>query len=319
MGQSTSSPRERDGSSSRFRVSPRRRSRRTSELLPTLHHPSESPSLASAMGVPTLPRPHSRMPSTRLLATFTRQISASSVGAGRGVSPQAEGSGRRDAIFYEQQEERPLVHMEELGMRNAPITNITASPMPRRSRLSRLGSMIMSRDVNSEGNQDLAEQEVSWQRPLTRDSLEIVREVQRQQNRLSHHFDAGSHEPQEEIRQRGRGQVTPISRPIPLRADSPMPASILTLSQDMSSRGSLILDPTDTPQTNVSTTQRLSRLARIRQSISPSFDLPSFVHRSPSQDLVTATPQQLPTRNLSPIRGLIPETSCEHYFSRRNR
>lgn len=78
-------------------------------------------------------------------ATFSRRISAQSIPA-RGNLANGGEALARDEIFYEQQEIRPLVHMEDLGMRNGPITHITASPMPRRhSILSRLSSRLVRR------------------------------------------------------------------------------------------------------------------------------------------------------------------------------
>ncbi|KAL9621306.1 MAG: hypothetical protein Q9160_004197 [Pyrenula sp. 1 TL-2023] len=75
--------------------------------------------------------------------TFRREISAQSAvlesDAGTPIGT--------DQILYEQ-EERPLVSMGDLGMRDAPITHITATPIARRpSTMSRLGSRILPNSV----------------------------------------------------------------------------------------------------------------------------------------------------------------------------
>lgn len=76
--------------------------------------------------------------------TFRRQVSAHSVIMQTEGGQQSQTVGA-DQVVYEQ-EERPLVNMEELGLRNAPITHIAATASPlnrRRSTLSRIGSRIL--------------------------------------------------------------------------------------------------------------------------------------------------------------------------------
>ena len=80
--------------------------------------------------------------------TFRRQVSAQSITmqTEEGHVPQTVGT---DQVVYEQ-EERPLVNMEELGLRDAPITHIAATASPlyrRRSTMSRLGSRILPNAV----------------------------------------------------------------------------------------------------------------------------------------------------------------------------
>ena len=74
-----------------------------------------------------------------IYGTFRRHISSQS------VTVQRE-TGRTigtNAVVYEQ-EERPLVNMEDLGMRNAPITHVAAAPLARRqSTISRLGMRML--------------------------------------------------------------------------------------------------------------------------------------------------------------------------------
>lgn len=75
--------------------------------------------------------------------TFRREISAQSAV----LEPDAGTTVGTDQILYEQ-EERPLVSMGDLGMRDAPITHITATPIARRpSTMSRLGSRLLPNSV----------------------------------------------------------------------------------------------------------------------------------------------------------------------------
>ena len=293
-------------------LSHRRRSRRTSELPSIPHGPAGSPSLASTIRTSNVRDANSRPPSTGLFATFSRQVSESSVAIIRGTTPQTGSSDRRDTVFYEHQEERPLVHMEDLGMRNAPITHITVSPLPRQSRLSRWSSVLIPRDAARDRTQGHHEEEVNWQRPLTRDSLEIARQVQRRQNGRLPHYDAQPQESQEDNRHHRGRLLTSTTRQSP-RADSPVPSSLLALSSStFSTRRSRTLNSAEAPHSIHSAPSQLSRLARIRRSISPSFDMPSFVRRSPTQDIVAIAPPQRLIRDPFPIRRFISPTSMSN-------
>lgn len=78
-----------------------------------------------------------------IYGTFRRQISSRSTIVQRETG-ETIGT---DAIVYEQ-EERPLVNMEDLGMRDAPITHVAAAPLARRqSTMSRLGSRMLPNTV----------------------------------------------------------------------------------------------------------------------------------------------------------------------------
>lgn len=89
------------------------------------------------------PTPQLRAPDRRhsnIYGTFRRQISARSIP----MHAETENDGPSDHIVYEQ-EERPLVNMEDLGIGDAPITHITADPslLRRQSTMSRLGSRLL--------------------------------------------------------------------------------------------------------------------------------------------------------------------------------
>lgn len=89
------------------------------------------------------PTPQLRAPDRRhsnIYGTFRRQISARSIP----MHAEADNDGPSDHIVYEQ-EERPLVNMEDLGMGDAPITHIAAEPslLRRQSTMSRLGSRLL--------------------------------------------------------------------------------------------------------------------------------------------------------------------------------
>ncbi|KAF7504234.1 hypothetical protein GJ744_002556 [Endocarpon pusillum] len=92
-----------------------------------------------------------------IYGTFRRQISSQSITVERETG-ETIGT---DAIVYEQ-EERPLVNMEDLGMRDAPITHVAAAPLARRqSTMSRLGSRMLpsavARGLLNSGEETAAE------------------------------------------------------------------------------------------------------------------------------------------------------------------
>ena len=92
-----------------------------------------------------------------IYGTFRRQISSQSVT----VQRETGATIGTDAIVYEQ-EERSLVNMEDLGMRDAPITHVAAAPLARRpSTMSRLGSRMLpsavARGLLNSGEETAAE------------------------------------------------------------------------------------------------------------------------------------------------------------------
>ena len=265
--------------------------------------PAQNPPPASTTTPSPPPPSHPHTPSTRSFATFSRHISASSTPVVRGGSAQRGSTvNQRDAIFYEQQEERPLVHMEELGMRNAPITHITASPMPRRSRLSRLSSMIIPSDGDYERVHSRHEGRVHRRRSLHRDSLEVTREGQRRRSRRSSLVGAVSPGAPEDNRRGRRRELAPISGPIPLRGNSTIPSSFLAVSSRTNAvrRQNLHMNSGGTHRSSGSNAPPVSRLARFRRSISLSLDAHPSVRRLSTHDHGTQTPPQRPARDLLP-------------------
>ena len=209
----------------------------------------------------------------------------------------------RDEIFYEQHEERPLVNMEDLGMRNAPITHITASPMPRRSsRIARLGSMIVPRytATGSSGDDQQAHgQGRSLRRRLSNaqpSSSSVDGRAQR--NRRTSVLGSMSPRSLAGSRTRQRRELAPISRPYPLNPDASLPPSGFEIAPLRETRS----DSTpSTSQIDSPSTPRFirdnSRLSRVRRSISSPFEtLLSTSHNIPTQDRIAHTPPQRPSR-----------------------
>ena len=124
---------------------------------------------------PSNPRPPTpRPPESRfgrdsnVYGTFRRQVSSQSIT----VQADAEDAVGTDEVTYEQ-EERPLVNMGDLGMRDAPITHITATNLARRqSAISRLGSRMLPnsvlRGLLSSGEETAAEGQALRRQPRTR-------------------------------------------------------------------------------------------------------------------------------------------------------
>jgi hypothetical protein len=78
-------------------------------------------------------------------ATFRRQVSAHSSSAQRSADLHEQGPPAQDAVVYEH-EERPLMSVEDIRIGDAPISNITATPMPRSpSVIARLGARLSQR------------------------------------------------------------------------------------------------------------------------------------------------------------------------------
>lgn len=276
MGQSSSAQRSRDeffqGDSRRF--SQLVQSREVRSTMQTRSQTARQGEMERSSSTPPLGFAHQQDPqTTRPFATFSRQISAQSIPA-RGTTTYVGDTSTRDQIFYEQQEERPLVHMEDLGMRNAPITHITASPMPRRSSvLSRLSSRLLPR-YSTTGSSDNDQEGYGQGRTLRRrlsdrlpsratDSLHS-----RDNNRLSMlgSLNPGSSTPS---RSRRRRELTPISSPFSLVVERPAassshvasPLQTPTPNQSLSAPQGLVSTP-------ASTSVRNSRLSRVRHSLS---------------------------------------------------
>lgn len=206
-------------------------------------------------------------------ATFSRQISAQSTPA-RGSFTHLGDAAARDSIFYEQHEERPLVHIEELGMRDAPITHITATPLPRRtSVISRFGTRFLSRTSTSQSmvTESNATFTGSLRRRLSRSlpSRDSDGHARPGQHRLSI-FDSFSSGTSSLPRSSRRREVASISRPFPLTADESNPPPDIGLSSDDGpiSESSDSPSPLHEPREAGSISFRRSRLSRIRRSLS---------------------------------------------------
>lgn len=312
MGQSASSQREREDflqrDSRRFSQAVRDRTGRDN-----LH--TENQSTGGRLGLHShTVSPPSAGPShqqesqpTTPFATFSRQISAQSIPARGGTVRNGEAA-TRDSIFYEQHEERALVHMEELGMRNAPITHITATPMPRRATiLSRIGSRLVPRSTQiqrPESDADNYADATRFRRRLSRSfsSRQPSSGAPAGNHRLSM---LGSLSPGTSTLPRSRRQrdPVPISPPIPLVEDGPLSPSVLPILASESS----------TPDTSVSQLQetdirdsetvlsRGSRLSRIRRSLSTPLETLLATPRMPAWQ-----PGQGHTQSQRPSRSSVP-------------
>ncbi|KAL9104954.1 MAG: hypothetical protein Q9163_000126 [Psora crenata] len=261
MGQSSSTQRD-------TLVVSRRRSRRifnlggerqgvdTGDRLPESQHPPPPTSAAESLLEPgsTPPRP---------FATFSRHISAQSIPVTRGRSGHNRDVSTRDDIFYEQHEQRPLAAAEELGIRSAPITHITASPMPRRSGLSRLGSIVRPQHVgNGPPNESHEARRTSRRRLDDSDGL----------SRRSSMFASLNFGQSTPLRSRPRREIAPISLPLPMTDDT----MSLHSSLDSTSHSMVLPDLPTRPDLRTSGffgTPLSARLARVRRSMTRQFDV----------------------------------------------
>ena len=215
--------------------------------------------------------------SNQPFATFRRQISAQSIPARGDTGVGA--SSARDEVVYEQ-EERPLVNMEDLRMRDAPITNITASPMPRRpSVVSRLGARLLPRYSATSSSSD--SRDASREGRILRRRLSDTppqRQTESPEHRTSHRFSImnplspGTLTPSRPSRRR---QFAPISRPIPIMVDGSLPPSGLPASNPLHTHTPeqpLIIPQRRSIAGLGSLSRRDSRLSRVRRSISSPLD-----------------------------------------------
>lgn len=300
MGQSASSQRDREA----FR---NRDSRRISQLIRERVGRSEQaevqpPSTRRSLHAHTLSTPspgfthQTDHQQNTPFATFSRQISAQSVPAS-GDFAATGNSNARDSIFYEQHEERPLRNMEDLGMRDAPITNITATPLPRRtSVLSRLGTRFLprSRVPNPAEQDDRGGMTADHSR--RRMSHSLPSRHSQGQTSLSHHrlslLDSLSPANHSFPRSRRRRNIASISQPYPIAMSSPVPSqdivppvnSAVFEASDMS---------TSSPEASDQgpLTPRRSRFSRIRNSLStPLETLLSTSRSSPPPDADSIIP-----------------------------
>lgn len=324
MGQSASSQRDREEFLHRD-------SRRFSQLVqdregrgilrmrsrgPRQEHVDHSPSASSA-------RPSQQLEpqATQPFATFSRQISAQSIPVLGSLANNGDNS-TRDEIFYEQQEVRSLVHMEDLGMRDAPITHITASPMPRRhSVISRLGSRLLHRQSiaatasSSGSDQNRYEETQAIRRRLSGFPARSVPRPERPERsernerpetsgRIRLPF-IGALGPGSSAssRPRRRRDLAFISRPYPLMVDASLPSPIFgasslqeSLPENNARSTGLDSQPDPTP-----TSLRNSRLSRVRRSLLIPFEsLFSPARNDAPHALDTQTTPQRPSRGAVP-------------------
>ena len=274
MGQNSSSSREQDNSF-----------RRRSRMLPIHDEESTTPvsaqnqetgehtvNVTRTLGLPSTENTHS----LHNAATFRRQISAQSTIAVGGDSSVIEtGTSTQDAVVFEQ-EERPLMGMGDLGMRDAPITHITASPMPRRSSvLSRLGQRIRpSSTASRSSGQPMIAEERGLRETLTSNSAQSHAESNG--NRPRHRSSVFGALPSSFLTHASstsRRRLAPISRPMPL-ADSEIGPQFGLAD---ASRHAPTPDQSSIPQQRplsgfAPISRRTSRISRIRRSISGTLD-----------------------------------------------
>ena len=208
----------------------------------------------------TEPRP------LRPLATFSRQVSSQSVPVDPGISGADYDISRRDDEFYEQHEQRPTA-TTDLHIQNTPITHITASPMPRRSRLSRLNSWILDRRVPDGANNEPVQfgQSVSIQAG----SDEYSRRNSLRSSVLPT-FDLPNLSP----RPRQRREITSISSPV-------FPRSIVRhISRRSNLPGPGLPDP-DTRASGLFSNPFAARLSRLAHSINSQLDMSNLAARRP--------------------------------------
>ncbi|KAL6717149.1 hypothetical protein ACLMJK_005064 [Lecanora helva] len=303
MGQSASSQREREEflnrDSRRFSQIVQNRGDRSHRISRVENQSAAArPSLVLPNTSHQTPESHSSQP----IATFSRQISAQSIPVLRGGAGNGRDISTRDEIFYEQHEERPLVNMEDLGMRNAPITHITASPMPRRSsRLARLTSMVMPRYTTtgptSDDQQAQGEGRSLRRRLSNAHAPRTVGEPEGQRNRRVSLFGSlSSRASAARIRQ--RRDLGTISRPYPLSPDASLPPSGFETSPLHGSRQSRSPSTSEArPQSRFWPLHNNSRISRVRRSISLPFEALLPTNQSaPAENSNTHTPPQRPSR-----------------------
>jgi len=304
MGQSASSQREEFN---------RRDSRRFSQLVqnrdnrhepisggqggPTYRELFPGPALVRRSGSPT----ESMLESQPPFATFRRQVSAQSIPVQADDSTNGEVQ-RGDEVLFEEPE-RPLVNMEDLRMRDAPITHITASPMPRRqSVISRLSSRLLPRYASSASatsSVDPLDNDRALRRRLS-DRLEPAPEdgvTRPSSNRFSTIGSLRSRYTSSPRQRRRRDLAPVISPPLPISTDRSLsPHGIASSSMPS-------LDPVE-PMTSASGPstsgnslpflRRTSRLSRVRNSFS--MPLPRLFSQPSPQTSETQYPETPPRR-----------------------
>ena len=311
MGQTTSVPHEHSRNNngdtalcSRFR----RNLQSNRGTTPGSQRFAQNDTLSSSAATSPDPSSSHRTPSTRSFATFTRQVSASSIPAVRGELPSPASANQRDAIFYEGQEERPLVHMEDLGMRNAPITHITASPMPRRSRLSRLSSLMLPGNTGAEHYRAHQEGQMRWPRLLSRYPSEIARDGPREGIQRLSFYGGVSPDTSIDTSWSGSREFAPTSQPDFSHDESAtQPSSLPYSSREDLAQRYITSESSRTRRSTSVSFPPLPRLTRIHRSIVSSLEVLPFARRQRFREYATQTPPERPTQESSPAGGYIPQ------------
>ena len=212
--------------------------------------------------------------SARPFASFTRQISSQTIPILQRRSTRDQDVSTRDDVFYEQHEHRPLTVMDDPGIQSTPITHITASPMPRSSRLSRASSYLMSRHsrdehLDSRGEGYNAYHSARRALPIQAGSVGGDENHSHRSSVLSP-LTFASLTP----RSRRRREIAPISPPLPILNDTAsLPSALLSGSSGF---GLLNRDLPTSPDTRASgffTTPLSTRLSQMRRSITNQLDI----------------------------------------------
>ncbi|KAL8858451.1 MAG: hypothetical protein Q9178_004949 [Gyalolechia marmorata] len=296
MGQSASSERREPQASPRheFRRLSQRLQRRRS-ISPAQRVPLDPPNNS-----PTESRPLPRQGRPRSFATFSRQISAQSIHVRDALAQTGEAQAQ-DRIFYQQQEgERSLVHIEDLGMRNAPITHITASPMPRRlSTFSRLTTRIAPRSsVNGPppADQERRTDERSLRRRLSERLISRpTAESPSSSTRPFSMLGSLTRRPSVTPPPRRRRELAPISGPFPIVLDesTPSPNFMSTIGHRHMAENQFLAQ--QTPRNRLRQPLiRNSRFSRVRNSLSLPFENMRPLSRlmSPANDGAHVPPER---------------------------
>ncbi|MCJ1276561.1 hypothetical protein MMC21_004367 [Puttea exsequens] len=237
----------------------------------------------------TSPTSHPSQP----IATFSRQISAQSVPLLRGGVGNNSDISTRDDVFYEEHEERPIATTEDMSLQASPITRITASPLPRRSR--RLSRLVFPHSNVDGGLEEDNQAHSDGRSHMQLSNPDPTRSVYSEHSRLSRPTSILSSMNPWARRPRERA---PISQPFPLSPDaSPPPSGLATYSLRESLWGR---NPSTGAPNNTSRIRPLrdsSRLSRVRRSISSPFEaFSSTAQSSPLQHPIVQAPPQRPMR-----------------------
>ena len=152
MGQSFSVPNE---PTQRSNSHPWRRSHISVSAGDSLSLPAETD--YDRRTLPTLSGPVPALRQSQPFATFSRQVSSRSTPVDSSITSPSHNVSTRNDVLLEEYERRQLSPPEGVRAENTPVTYITASPMPRRSRLSSLRGRLFSQHGNQRPIDDNAQ------------------------------------------------------------------------------------------------------------------------------------------------------------------